>query len=93
MGNKKIGNVLPIGKQEVTIGTIVKLASIAVHAEDLLSPDGHHFDRLAIESLLKDEEVVSLLATMDDLALAPKKRTTPPGRDATGKRIKRKAQA
>lgn len=53
---------------------LVKLGSIAVHAEELLSPTGHHFDRIAIQSLLEDPEVVAWRAQMDSMAFLPKKR-------------------
>lgn len=51
-----------------------KLASIAVHADELLSDDGHHFDRSALLALLADPEVSEWLAAMTDAALAPRKR-------------------
>lgn len=53
---------------------LCKLGSIAVHAEEFLSPKGHHFDKHALESLLEDAEVKTWLAEMDKLALIPKKR-------------------
>lgn len=53
---------------------LVKLGSIAVHADEALSPDGHKFDLVALRQLLKDEEVVEWLKGMDGLALIPKKR-------------------
>lgn len=46
---------------------LVKLASIAVHVEEYLSPDGHPFDRVALEQLLKEED---LQAYMGELAKA-----------------------
>lgn len=56
----------------VSVG--IKLASLAVHAEELLGPDGHVFDRAAIESLLSDAEVVAYLDVLRPLALLPEKR-------------------
>lgn len=53
---------------------LVKLGSIAVHAEELLSPKGHHFDRVALETLFNDPEVRGWLAQMDAMAMIPKKR-------------------
>lgn len=53
---------------------LVKLGSIAVHVEELLSPTGHGFDKLALDQLLKDPEVVAWLKDMDRLALLPVKR-------------------
>jgi hypothetical protein len=56
------------------LSLIVKLGSIARHAEEFLSPDGHDFDRHAIESLLADLEVQTWMASADALALLPVKR-------------------
>ena len=53
---------------------LCKLGSIAVHAEEMLSPIGHAFDKSALESLLQDVEVQLWLKRMDFLALLPKKR-------------------
>lgn len=53
---------------------LCKLGSIAVHVEEMLSPDGHAFDRIALDNLLKDEEVKAWLKEMDRLAMLPKKR-------------------
>ena len=53
---------------------LVKLGSIAVHAQEHLGPKGHAFDKAALETLLADEEVLAWLAAMDKLALVPKKR-------------------
>jgi hypothetical protein len=53
---------------------MVKLGSIAVHVEELLSPGGHAFDRTALTTLLADAEVREWLAAMDKLALLPVKR-------------------
>ena len=60
------------GKTPVTL--LVKLGSIVVHTEEMLSPDGHHFDRIALQSLLDDTDVRSWLAQMDKMSLLPKKR-------------------
>lgn len=57
-----------------SLATLVKLASIAVHAEEAISDDGHDFDVVAIRSLLSDPEVRGLLADMDKAALLPKMR-------------------
>lgn len=53
---------------------LVKLGSILVHAEELLSPDGHHFDRIALQQLMQDPEVAEWLKAMDAMAFLPKKR-------------------
>lgn len=53
---------------------LVKLGSIAVHVEEMMSPKGHHFDRIALQSLLDDGDVKAWLAEMDKAAFLPKKR-------------------
>jgi hypothetical protein len=55
-------------------GLLCKLGSIAVHAEEMVSPDGHTFDRVALEQLLADPEVKEWLTLMDAAAMVPKKR-------------------
>jgi len=57
-----------------TISLLVKLGSIAVHVDELLSPHGHTFDKDAIRSLLSDDEVKEWLGKMDKAAFLPKKR-------------------
>ena len=54
---------------------LCKLASIAVHADEMMSPDGHAFDRHALESMLADYEIKEWLTEMDKMALAPRKRS------------------
>jgi len=53
---------------------IIKLGSIAVHAEELIEPRGHPLDMEAIRGLLVDPEVVAWREAMDALALIPVKR-------------------
>ena len=43
---------------------LCKLVSIAVHAEELLSPHGHQFDRDALNSVMGDAEVRQWIADM-----------------------------
>lgn len=53
----------------------IKLASIAVHADELLSEGGSiEFDGGAIRTLLADPEVVAYLDLLRPLALLPEKR-------------------
>lgn len=54
--------------------TLVKLGSIAVHVDELMSLKGHEYDRVAIEGLLKDPEVVAWLAAMGKQSFLPVKR-------------------
>lgn len=51
-----------------------KIGSIAVHAQELFGPQGHHFDRIAMKSLLDDDEVNAWIKQMDAIALLPRKR-------------------
>ena len=57
-----------------SLSLLCKLGSIAVHTEEFFSLHGHTFDRDAILSLLKDEEVKSWIADMEFAAMVPKKR-------------------
>lgn len=53
---------------------LAKLGSIIVHVEEGVSGKGHHFDFVAIQSLMADTEVKEWLQSMDKMALLPKKR-------------------
>lgn len=53
---------------------LCKVASIAVHADELLSPKGHEFDRHALQSALTDAEVIKWLSAMTKAGMAPVKR-------------------
>lgn len=55
-------------------GLLVKLGSIAVHADEALSVDGHDFDLAAFRQLIIDPEVAAWLSAMDAMAMLPKKR-------------------
>jgi hypothetical protein len=46
------------------LSLLCKLASIAVHADELLSPKGHVYDRLAFKSAVEDPEVQAWLKEM-----------------------------
>lgn len=56
------------------ISLLVKLGSIAVHVDEMLSPDGHDFDRIALQQLIADPEVAEWIKQMDGMAMLPKKR-------------------
>ena len=53
---------------------LIKFASIAIHAEEMLSPDGHDFDRHAILGLLDDPEVRAFLDDPKNAVLLPRHR-------------------
>ena len=58
----------------VGVSMAVKLGSIAVHAQELLSPKAHEYDVAALRTLLKDDEVKRWLEAMSKLAFLPVKR-------------------
>lgn len=57
-----------------TISVLVKLGSIVIHVEEMMSPSGHAFDRVTLDQLLNDTEVKLWLARMEELAMLPVKR-------------------
>lgn len=59
------------GLPEVTPTVGIKLASLAVHAEEAASSNGHEFDLQAIFLLLADPEVVDYMDELRNLALLP----------------------
>jgi hypothetical protein len=60
---------------KLTIDSLnIKLASIAVHADELTTEGGRAEDALAIRSLLQDPEVAAYLVDLGKLALTPLKR-------------------
>lgn len=56
----------------------VKLGSIAVHADELLSPGGHAFDNAVLQQLLADPEVRAWVEAQTKKGLLPVKRERPP---------------
>jgi len=59
---------------EIEISLFVKLASIAVHAEELISDNGHIVDRSALQTLLSDKEVREMFDNEEYKPLLPLKR-------------------
>lgn len=55
---------------------LCKLGSIIVHCEELISPDGHPFDKHALETLASDKEVAEWMSVMRSMAMLPVKRRT-----------------
>ncbi len=55
-------------------GLLVKLGSIAVHADEYNTVDGHPYDLAAMRELLADPEVRAWLAAMDGGAFLPLRR-------------------
>ncbi len=56
------------------LSVLVKLGSLLMHYQEFLSPQAHHTDRLAIQTLEKDHEVIEWVKAMQDLSLLPVKR-------------------
>lgn len=56
------------------VSLLVKIGSIAVHAEEILSPNGHEFDRHALKTLFDDAEVKDWIAQMNAMTMLPVKR-------------------
>lgn len=54
--------------------TLCHLASVAVHADEFLSKNGHPLDKLALEQALKQPAVQEWLKAMTKQGLAPVKR-------------------
>jgi hypothetical protein len=53
---------------------LCKLVSIAVHADEMLSPTGHHFDKAALQTVLDDADVKAWVRSMVEMGMAPVKR-------------------
>jgi hypothetical protein len=59
-------------KQEIDLSLLVKLGSIAVHADEMLSPDGREVDKHTLRGLLAEPDVVQWLK--DNAVMLPRKR-------------------
>lgn len=57
-----------------TPALLCKLGSILVHFEELHSPDGHAYDKTALDQLLADPEVAEWLEAMSASGFLPVKR-------------------
>lgn len=53
---------------------LCKLGSIMVHVEELHSSDGHTFDKVALDQLLMDPEVIAWRDAMETGGFLPVKR-------------------
>jgi hypothetical protein len=60
--------------KQVSITLLMKLGSIAIHAEELISPEGHTVDKAALETVLNDPEVREFLSDPKTKVLLPLKR-------------------
>jgi hypothetical protein len=50
---------------------LIKLGSMVVHYEEMLSRKGHEFDKHALDTLYADEEVQAWFAAMTKMAFLP----------------------
>lgn len=65
-----------LGELRPSLAVGLKLASLAVHADELLSAGGSvEFDGAAIRGLLADPDVAAYLALLEPHALLPKRRS------------------
>ena len=53
---------------------LVKIGSAMVHADEMLSPTGDDYDKIALQSLINDPEVQSWIAAITKLGFVPLKR-------------------
>ena len=53
---------------------LIKIGSMVVHYEEMLSRKGHEFDKDALDTLTNDAEVREWFATMNKMAFLPLKR-------------------
>lgn len=65
----------PLSPLRPPVSLLVKLGSLAIHVEELLSPGGHAYDKLAMDTLLGDAELREWLKQMSDQAFLPVPRT------------------
>ncbi len=74
MGKSKVVKSSVPAVLRPSAGLLVKLASIAVHTDEILSPSGHQFDLGALRTVAQDPEVAAWLTEMNKLGLIPVKR-------------------
>lgn len=61
--------------KDLSPALLAKIGSIVGHAEEMMSPGGHHFDRIAMDALCSDPEVQAWLTDMRELAMVPQPRS------------------
>src|SRR5258706_12305733 len=57
-----------------SLSLLIKLGSIIVHQEEIMSPKGHNFDKAALDSVRNDPEVNEWFFQMNKKAFLPVKR-------------------
>lgn len=73
-GKRPLGEGTPGNPLKPSASLLCKLGSIAVHVEEGSSENGHHFDWVALNGLIRDPEVQTWLTMMGSMALVPRKR-------------------
>jgi hypothetical protein len=58
---------------ELPITLVAKLAAIVVHADEMLSPTGHDYDRIALLSAITDPEVKNWIVSVREFAPVKRK--------------------
>jgi hypothetical protein len=53
--------------EQPSLGLLVKLGSIAVHVQEVMSPQRHSYDVVAIKALVDDPEVTAWIKAMGPL--------------------------
>lgn len=53
---------------------LIKLGSVIIHHEEMMSSKGHAFDKHALDTVRNDPEVIEWLDKMTKLAFLPVKR-------------------
>lgn len=58
----------------ISMALAAKLGSLVVHLEEAASNDGHAFDKIATEQLVRDPEIQAFVEMLREKALVPVKR-------------------
>ncbi len=57
-----------------SVQLLIKLGSIIAHYEEWTSKTGHEFDKITIDSIMNEEDVIEWFKGMRELSLLPLKR-------------------
>lgn len=60
-------------KEPLPASLLAKVGSILVHADELLSADGHEFDSAAMRALIADADVKASIASLGPLVPVKRK--------------------
>lgn len=70
----RMGTRQPDDPLKPSASLLCKLASIAIHSDEMLSPTGHYFDKAALQTVLDHADVKAWVAAMVKMGMAPVKR-------------------